>query len=70
MPQEGVSRLWIDLRHGESIAISGGQVRVELIQKLGKVARLCVTAPRSVSIKKETREACAPRGKHELIAGS
>jgi len=47
------SRLIIDVRPGEKLTLSGvGRVVVEVLQKSGQLARLCVTAPREVVIKK------------------
>jgi sRNA-binding carbon storage regulator CsrA len=66
MAQE-MSRLTIDVRPGELIKLSGS-VSIELIQKSGRVARLRVTAPQDVQIKKEVSDACEFRGKHGAIA--
>lgn len=42
----------LDLRRGERIAVSG-QVFVQLLSKSGNLARLRITAPEDVPIKKE-----------------
>lgn len=42
----------IDLRVGDSLRI-GGTVRIELERKSGQVARLCVVAPREVTVHRE-----------------
>lgn len=47
-----LSSLIIDVRPGERLALSG-IVTVELVQKSGQLARLRVTAPPEVKIKKE-----------------
>lgn len=47
-----MSRLIIDVRPGEALALSGGAT-VELVQKSGQLARLRVTAPRDVTIEKK-----------------
>ncbi len=44
--------LIIDVRPGESLDV-GGVVQVELVQNSGQLARLRVTAPREVKIKKK-----------------
>jgi len=46
------SSLIIDVRPGDSLSIHGGAVTVELVHKSGQLARLRVTAPREVAIKK------------------
>jgi len=43
--------LMLDVRPGEYLLL-GGNVRVELVQKSGRVARLRVIAPRDVSVEK------------------
>lgn len=63
---ENLSRLTIDVRPGELIKLSGS-VSIELVQKSGRVARLRVTAPQDVEIKKESLDACEFRGKHAPI---
>ena len=42
----------IDLRPGDCLVLGGGLVRIELVQKSGQLARLRVTAPPEVPIKK------------------
>jgi sRNA-binding carbon storage regulator CsrA len=49
----GISSLTIDVRPGEHLMLEGGRIIVELLDKSGKLARLRVTAPRDVSIKRE-----------------
>ena len=53
MPKQK-SSLIIDVRPGDSLDIHGGIVTVELVHKSGQLARLRVTAPREVQIKKVT----------------
>jgi hypothetical protein len=48
------SSLIIEVRPGDSLEIHGGVVTVELVHKSGQLARLRVTAPREVQIKKVT----------------
>ena len=48
-----ISHLTIDVRPGEHLMLEGGRIVVELLDKSGKLARLRVTAPRDVSIKRE-----------------
>lgn len=48
-----ISQLTIDVRPGEHLMLEGGRIIVELLDKSGKLARLRVTAPRDVSIKRE-----------------
>lgn len=45
-----ISRMSIDVRPGECLAI--GDVLVQVVHKSGQVARLSITAPRSVRIAK------------------
>lgn len=42
----------VDVRPGDRLDLQGGLVTVELVQKSGQLARLRVTAPREVKIKK------------------
>lgn len=49
-----LSSVSIDVRPGECLVLSG--VRVELVHKSGRVARLRVTAPRDVRIQKTAAE--------------
>lgn len=44
--------LIIDVRPGDSLSIHDGVVLVELVHKSGQLARLRVTAPREVAIRK------------------
>jgi hypothetical protein len=48
-----ISQLTVDVRPGEHLLLEGGRLIVELLDKSGKLARLRVTAPRDVSIKRE-----------------
>ncbi len=52
MPASRPTSMIVDVRPGESLALQGGLVMVELLHKSGQLARLRVTAPREVSIKK------------------
>lgn len=49
------SNLVIDLRVGESIAVTG-EARIELVHKSGQFARLRVIAPREVRITKQSTD--------------
>ena len=60
----GPSQLTLDVRPGEHLLLEGGRIVVELLDKSGKLARLRVTAPREVSIR---REECAPRSLRDEI---
>ncbi len=62
----GSSQLTIDVRPGEHLMLEGGRIVVELLDKSGKLARLRVTAPRDVSIKRE--EGISPRALRDEIA--
>lgn len=42
----------VDVKPGDRLDLQGGLVTVELVQKSGQLARLRVTAPREVAIKK------------------
>lgn len=42
----------VDVRPGDRLELHGGLVSVELVQKSGQLARLRVTAPREVPIRK------------------
>lgn len=61
--------LMLDVRPGEYLLL-GGVVRVELVQKSGRVARLKVTAPPQVEVKLKPLQSCDFRGKHGEIATS
>lgn len=50
MTDASMSVMTMDLRSGDALAIAG--VRVEFIHKSGRQARLRVTAPRDLPIKK------------------
>ena len=43
----------VDLKPGERIVLQGGLVTVELVHKSGQLARLRITAPPEVAIKKQ-----------------
>lgn len=45
--------LVVDVRPGERLAVGGGKVTVELVQKSGQLARLRVTAPSDVKIERQ-----------------
>lgn len=51
--------LILDIKPGDRVSIGGNLVTIELLQKSGQLARLKVTAPADVSIKKD---AAALRG--------
>lgn len=63
-----ISQLTIDVRPGEHLLLEGGRIVVELLDKSGKLARLRVTAPREVSIKREDGE--PPRAMRGTVAAS
>jgi hypothetical protein len=48
---DGLPSLMIDVRPGDLLKI--GLVRVELVRKSGQVARLHITAPAEINIKKQ-----------------
>jgi hypothetical protein len=50
MSDAGLSTMIVDLRSGDAISMAG--VRVEFVHKSGQQARLRVTAPREMPIKK------------------
>ena len=54
--QQRESCLILDVRPGEHISLDGARIKVELVRKSGQIARLRVTAPRDVAIKKEKIE--------------
>lgn len=64
---QNTTSLMLDVRPGEYLLL-GGNVRVELIQKSGRAARLKVTAPAQVDVKLKPLEGCDFRGKHGEIA--
>lgn len=51
------SRVVMDLAPGENLAFLGLGIRVEFIAKSGRHARLCVIAPKSVQIDRQTASA-------------
>lgn len=55
----------MDLRPGEGVAI-GGQARVEVIHKTGRVIRLRVVAPASVQVTKTASESLLDRETRHL----
>lgn len=59
MTDKTVSSLIIDIRQGERLFVDGG-VEVELLHKSGQLARLRVTAPRDVRIRKEKGDGTQP----------
>jgi hypothetical protein len=62
------STMTIDMRSGDTIAMAG--VVVEFVHKSGRQARLRVTAPRDLPIKKVSHDDAEPaqvRGKHGFI---
>lgn len=61
--------LTLDVRPGEYLMV-GGNVRVELVQKSGRAARLKVTAPPQIEVKLKPLDACEFRGKHGEIGTS
>lgn len=61
--------LTLDVRPGEFILL-GGIVRVELVQKSGRAARLKVTAPHEVDVKLKPLEHAEFRGKHGNVTTS
>lgn len=62
------SNLIMDIKPGESLDL-GGLVRVELVQKSGRIARLKVTAPKDVEIRRSGEpipESGKPREKNQV----
>jgi sRNA-binding carbon storage regulator CsrA len=55
----GTACLVLDIKLGDRVLIGGNLVTIELLQKSGQLARLKVTAPAEVSVKKD---AIASRG--------
>jgi hypothetical protein len=55
MDEAGFSTMTVDLRAGDSLSLAGAHI--EFIQKSGRQARLRVTAPRSLAIKKISHSA-------------
>lgn len=49
----GTTRTIWDVRPGEFLILDGKRILIELVEKSGKLARLCVTAPRDVKIERE-----------------
>ncbi len=70
MADASTSVMTMDLRSGDALAIAG--TRVEFIHKSGRLARLRVTAPRDMPIKKivNSGDDSSPvsRAKHGYIA--
>jgi sRNA-binding carbon storage regulator CsrA len=48
--------LILDIRMGEVLSLDGGRIMIELIEKSGKLAKLRITAPKSISITKGERQ--------------
>lgn len=58
-----LSTMTVDVRPGEHLLLDGERIAIELVDKSGKLARLRVTAPRSVKIEKRSEdESTAMRG--------
>lgn len=55
----GRACLVLDVKLGDRVLIGGSLVTIELLQKSGQLARLRVTAPTEISVKKD---ALASRG--------
>lgn len=47
----------MDLAPGECVAFAGLDIVVEMVAKSGRSARLCITAPKTVSIRRAQNEA-------------
>jgi len=45
------SILLLDVKPGDVVSIDEGRIRLEVLEKSGKLARLRVQAPREVSVK-------------------
>jgi sRNA-binding carbon storage regulator CsrA len=60
------SQLTVDVRPGEHLLLDQGRIVVELVEKSGRLARLRVTAPRDVEIKRE--EGDQPRAMRDSMA--
>lgn len=72
MPVADTSTMIVDLRLGDALAVAG--VTVELLHKSGRNARLRVSAPRSLAIRKislpDDSDVRDVRDKHGHIATS
>lgn len=67
------SRVFMNLEPGERVEFAGTGVCIELIGKSGRQARLQVSMPRQVSIRRTSPEApeCAgPRTQHAMIGST
>lgn len=52
-PAPLASRMLVDLAPGEALDFKGAGIRLEVIGKSGRCARLRITAPRSLKIERE-----------------
>lgn len=62
MSAQNTGSLVMDVKAGERVEINGGAIVVELLEKSGRTARLCVHAPRDMAIEKirESGEEAGP----------
>ncbi len=49
--------LHVEMRAGEEIQLDGGRIKIQLIEKSGKVAQFRVTAPQAVAIQRPGKPA-------------
>lgn len=62
---DSTSQLTVDIRPGEQLLMASGLIIVEVLDKSGKVARLRVTAPRDMEIKREDGD--QPRAMRDIV---
>lgn len=59
----------VDLKPGECIALQDGLVTVELVHKSGQLARLRITAPPEVAIRKQQEgRGTIPQGVPSMVS--
>jgi pyruvate kinase len=63
---EEVSQLTVDIRPGEQLSMADGRIIVEILDKSGKLARLRVTAPMDMEIKRKKND--QPRAMRDIVA--
>ncbi|HEV6963895.1 hypothetical protein [Roseateles sp.] len=68
MAVKGSSTVW-DVRAGESLEFASAGIRITLVHKSGRLARLHVVAPHDtrITIDKSSEDRAGLRGKHETI---
>ena len=65
------STVW-DVRPGDSLEFNSAGIRIQLVHKSGRIARLHVVAPQEtkISIEKASEEVVGVRAKHETMTVS